>query len=727
MKISQLKEIVKKVVSEETEYQQLFMHMLDKTGKDIGSMSDDETTKFFNAVDRAYKAKSEGKLKGYNENTSFGFKVNEAYDGPVILKTGNKNTFKVGEKVTFADAGKPKKEYTVVKSSGNGDFVLRLVESVNEATIRKGTKIRTYVNGKSDIVDYVLEKPNHYNAIKGGKTNLFKVINSTNSKIKVGSTQEFSTSDLKGMIKYHIASVLESKSVNEATDDKKKFMFAFYTDSKRNTERETNYMATTLESAIKAAEHMCKITGYTYVEIYYKGLLLGGMEEKNKFKFVPGKGYAKYKSTNESVNEGIWPKSKLASTFQMQLSLELKKNFKGVFYGVGNDLYHNDKKVLTVDGDNDSINSIIKKLKSKIKESVNAGKYDSELDKVEAAVKNESSFMDADRKAAAISNVIQLDKKVIKKFIEDNNLDANKIHIFVKKNYPKNAESFVQLMKRPNNSSLKNFINESVNEGKYDSELDKVEAAVKNATSFMNVGAELKKAGIKYDFSTSMIPMYRIKVSGNTIAIVNKKYAAGAEREVNDIAIGIMENTVKKSVNEGKYPTDLKIGSVILGQGFTMLKGIEGGKYYKVVDMDDISATLVPSDKNGNAKGSTKVRHKLSSIDGGIKTAKRGDANGIVVIKETVTEANNPGDKFTHKHNPKIEIELIEPTNKGWKVYQTEKGKKKIAYFDKQDISGNNSLFKSVNEAFTHQKVKNRIYFELDKRESVNTSVQKKK
>jgi Arc/MetJ-type ribon-helix-helix transcriptional regulator len=639
MKISQLKEIVKKVVSEETEYQQLFMHMLDKTGKDIGSMSDDETTKFFNAVDRAYKAKSEGKLKGYNENTSFGFKVNEAYDGPVILKTGNKNTFKVGEKVTFADAGKPKKEYTVVKSSGNGDFVLRLVESVNEATIRKGTKIRTYVNGKSDIVDYVLEKPNHYNAIKGGKTNLFKVINSTNSKIKVGSTQEFSTSDLKGMIKNHIASVLESKSVNEATDDKKKFMFAFYTDSKRNTERETNYMATTLESAIKAAEHMCKITGYTYVEIYYKGLLLGGMEEKNKFKFVPGKGYAKYKSTNESVNEGIWPKSKLASTFQMQLSLELKKNFKGVFYGVGNDLYHNDKKVLTVDGDNDSINSIIKKLKSKIKESVNAGKYDSELDKVEAAVKNESSFMDADRKAAAISNVIQLDKKVIKKFIEDNNLDANKIHIFVKKNYPKNAESFVQLMKRPNNSSLKNFTNESVNEGKYDSELDKVEAAVKNATSFMNVGAELKKAGIKYDFSTSMIPMYRIKVSGNTIAIVNKKYAAGAEREVNGIAIGIMENTVKKSV----------------------------------------------------------------------------------------TEANNPGDKFTHKHNPKIEIELIEPTNKGWKVYQTEKGKKKIAYFDKQDISGNNSLFKSVNEAFTHQKVKNRIYFELDKRESVNTSVQKKK
>jgi hypothetical protein len=88
---------------------------------------------------------------------------------------------------------------------------------------------------------------------------------------------------------------------------------------------------------------------------------------------------------------------------------------------------------------------------------------------------------------------------------------------------------------------IEESVNESiVNEGRYDADLDKIEAVVKNATSFMNVGSELKKAGIKYDFTTSMIPMYMIKVSGNTIAICNKKYAAGAEREVNDIAIGLL-------------------------------------------------------------------------------------------------------------------------------------------------------------------------------------------
>lgn len=53
----------------------------------------------------------------------------------------------------------------------------------------------------------------------------------------------------------------------------------------------------------------------------------------------------------------------------------------------------------------------------------------------------------------------------------------------------------------------------------------------------------------------------------------------------------------------------------------------------------------------------------------------------------------NAGDKFIHKHNSEIEIELIEPTQKGWKVYQTEKGKKKIAFFDSQDIRGDKSIF----------------------------------
>ena len=90
-----------------------------------------------------------------------------------------------------------------------------------------------------------------------------------------------------------------NESVNEAPEGKKRFMFDFYTDSfQKNTERETNFMATTLESAIKAAEHICKVAGYGYVEIYYKDLFLGSMKKQNGFKFVEGKGYDKFNSAN---------------------------------------------------------------------------------------------------------------------------------------------------------------------------------------------------------------------------------------------------------------------------------------------------------------------------------------------------------------------------------------------------------------------------------------------
>jgi len=90
-------------------------------------------------------------------------------------------------------------------------------------------------------------------------------------------------------------------------------------------------------------------------------------EKKAFFNKVDAAWSARGEKTESVMKEGIWPKSKLSGQFQMQLSLQLKKNFKGVFYSVGYDLYHNDKKILTIDGDEDSINSVVAKLKSKIR------------------------------------------------------------------------------------------------------------------------------------------------------------------------------------------------------------------------------------------------------------------------------------------------------------------------------------------------------------------------
>ena len=106
-----------------------------------------------------------------------------------------------------------------------------------------------------------------------------------------------------------------------------------------------------------------------------------------------------------------------------------------------------------------------------------------------------------------------------------------------------------------------------------------------------------------------------------------------------------------ESINEAKYPTNLYVGSIIYGQGFTGLKGIEGGKYYKVVEMDDTTATLAPCDQKGKITGSKKVRHKLDSIEGGIKTAKRGDENGIVIESVIVEDIKSDINKFLDKLN----------------------------------------------------------------------------
>jgi DNA-directed RNA polymerase subunit K/omega len=195
-----------------------------------------------------------------------------------------------------------------------------------------------------------------------------------------------------------------------------------------------------------------------------------------------------------------------------------------------------------------------------------------------------------------------------------------------------NAQNFVG-----ENMKLSQLITKKlVNEGKYDATLDKIEAAVKNASSFMNIGAELKKAGIKYDFSTEMIAMYSIKVPGNTIAIVNKKYVAGAEREVGNYAIGLMEG--KNLVKEIAIRKGTRIRSYIDGRTYTV--------DYEVVDTKHFSLRygggttnllkVINSDHPKIKVGSTEefsTGDLKKSISAGIKT----------IIKESyIGEAKKP-------------------------------------------------------------------------------------
>jgi hypothetical protein len=56
---TRLKELVKEVMVEEADYQAFFKKALEKAGKSINSMSDDEKKAFFNKVDAAWNGKGE--------------------------------------------------------------------------------------------------------------------------------------------------------------------------------------------------------------------------------------------------------------------------------------------------------------------------------------------------------------------------------------------------------------------------------------------------------------------------------------------------------------------------------------------------------------------------------------------------------------------------------------------------------------------------------------------
>ena len=81
-----------------------------------------------------------------------------------------------------------------------------------------------------------------------------------------------------------------------------------------------------------------------------------------------------------------------------------------------------------------------------------------------------------------------------------------------------------------------------VNEAASPKDMDKIKAAVEAASSFMGVGSELKKLGMKYTFATEPLAIHIVQPTpNNKVAIVNKRYASKPDFVVGDIAVGIME------------------------------------------------------------------------------------------------------------------------------------------------------------------------------------------
>lgn len=104
MKISKsrLKEIIADVIQEESDYQAFFKKALEKAGKSIPQMSDQEKKDFFNKIEKAWKGKGEK-----TEGNAFGAAVAKA------KKDGN-DSFEVDGKDYKVEEGYSTEEKRIV-------------------------------------------------------------------------------------------------------------------------------------------------------------------------------------------------------------------------------------------------------------------------------------------------------------------------------------------------------------------------------------------------------------------------------------------------------------------------------------------------------------------------------------------------------------------------------------------------------------------------------------
>ena len=132
----------------------------------------------------------------------------------VETEKGNK-TYRESNLKVLNKEGKEVELNSPKRNSGDGKNL------VKEIAIRKGTRIRSYIDGRTYTVDYEVVDTKHFSLrYGGGTTNLLKVINSNHPKIKVGSTEEFSTGDLKKSISAGIKTIIKESYIGEAKTPK---------------------------------------------------------------------------------------------------------------------------------------------------------------------------------------------------------------------------------------------------------------------------------------------------------------------------------------------------------------------------------------------------------------------------------------------------------------------------------------------------------------------------
>jgi hypothetical protein len=503
-------------------------------------------------------------------------------------------------------------------------------ESVNESTLKPGTKLRYEKN--NFVIDYVVDK--EYKAKDGFTKYILKVVKSNYpNKIKVGSTEEYEDSRLTGLIRNRVIKFVKNESVNEAKSVKTynslddfekvaKIGNVFYLGNDGQFQRASNkdYFKVvdkktdgSLVVSNTTSNKKYTISANRYDEKVHlvneeNPGLWANIRAKRARGEKPAHGNsqahkdavaaAKKINKDEAVNEyDEWKNTRTQSKniFRM-LKQKYSNNISKMRDGLEDILKQNKTKNDQAEVMRDEFNKFFK-IKT---ETVTEAKY-SDQTGIKSSLLNEPEFTNLfqpkvfnwmrgkDVKIFKVQNysttftitdgkmeiVVNISKpmSVIKPYgrvrreVKDlfsKTETVNEVNTIIKSkdgklhNYPNLKKNDVinfltkKGMKHVSNekdlkSNMDFYIVESVNENFSNDDIAKIKGAVEGASSFMGIGSELKKLGMKYDFSTSPLPVYMIKKGSKTFVLVNKKYAEKPDFVVGTTAGGLLEGN---STNE---------------------------------------------------------------------------------------------------------------------------------------------------------------------------------
>ena len=453
--MKKLKETIKNIMKEESEYQTFFKKALEKSGKSIPQMSDEEKKAFFNKIDAAW----DGKGEKNEELVGKQHKLDIDGDGEIeasdlaALRAGKKKDESVNEAKTYSNK-----------------FVAWFT-----GTVLNTVKHPKY--GKNQLTpDQIASSPGEY------KDKLFKAIQKA---VKNGDI----TPDM----------IKKNESVSEATHTITSGHWVGFTKTPK---------------------------GKKYYNTFKSGKAAQDWAIKNNGGAMPKKDWdekeAKY--AVESVNEAddtdkVWV---------------VTKN-KGQAYQISKKAYNANKDRYILGGNRAQANTYAKQIR------------------------------DTQKKSESVNEEMDtITKEKWAKTHKDYKMMRNGVPYILKMVNGATTLVPVKIVKET----------QTVSENFSTSDIDKIKGAVEDASSFMGIGAQLKKMGMKYDFSTSPLPVYMIKKGAKTFVLVNKKYAEDPQFVIGDTAGGLLEG----KINEGNA-----FGAAVTKAKKEGLKEFEfNGKKYKV-------------------------------------------------------------------------------------------------------------------------------------------------